>query len=228
MIKAVFIDFYGTLVHEDGAVIKQVSQIIFETGVVQNYSDIGGYWWSEFQTMFHNAYGESFVTQRELEYRSLKKTIEHFNSTADVVELSEMMFRHWTAPPAFPEAKAFFEACPFPVYIVSNIDTSDINKAIEFHGFKPDGVFTSEDAKSYKPRSELFEYALSKTGFASDEVIHIGDSLSSDINGAGNVGIKPVWINRDGKTVPDGVIAVNDLLDVFRTSFFGRNKNGII
>lgn len=44
MVKAVFLDFYGTLVHEDGEVIKQVTQIIFDTGVVQNYSDIGAYW----------------------------------------------------------------------------------------------------------------------------------------------------------------------------------------
>ena len=29
MIKAVFIDFYGTVVHEDGEVIKQVSQEIY-------------------------------------------------------------------------------------------------------------------------------------------------------------------------------------------------------
>ena len=220
MVKAVFIDFYGTLVHEDGAVIRKVSQIIFDTGVVQNYSDIGSYWWNEFQTMFHNAYGESFVTQRELEYRSLQKTIEHFHSTADAAELSEMMFRHWTAPPAFPEAKVFLEACPVPVYIVSNIDTSNINKAIAFHSFMPDGVFTSEDARSYKPRSELFAYAMRKTGFSPYEVVHIGDSLSSDVKGAGAAGIKAIWINRSDKTVPDGVIAVNNLLDIFGTSFF--------
>lgn len=221
MIKAVFTDFYGTLVHEDDEVIKQVRQIIFDTGVVQNYSDIGAYWWNEFQTLFHNAYGESFVRQRELEFISIQKTINHFNSTADASELCEMLFKHWIAPPAFPEAKAFFENCPVPVYIVSNIDTADINEAIAFHGFKPDGVFTSEEARSYKPRSELFEYALSKTGLSPDEVVHIGDSLSSDVKGAGAVGIKAIWINRGGKPVPDGVIAVDDLLDVFRSSFSG-------
>ncbi len=215
MVKAVFLDFYGTLVHEDGEVIKQVTQIIFDTGVVQNYSDIGAYWWKELQELFTNAHGNSFVTQRELEIRSLQKTIEHFNSTADAAELSEMMFRHWTAPPDFPEAKQFFEKCPVPIYIVSNIDTADINEAIAFHGFKPDGVFTSEDARSYKPRSELFEYALRKTGFSPDEVVHIGDSLSSDVKGAGEAGIKAIWINRGAKTVPDGVIAINSLLDAF-------------
>ncbi len=72
MIKAIFIDFYGTIVHEDGEVIKQISQEIFVTGKVNNKSEIGSYWWNEFQTAFINAYGDAFATQRELEYKSLE------------------------------------------------------------------------------------------------------------------------------------------------------------
>ncbi|MBO7396388.1 MAG: HAD family hydrolase [Ruminococcus sp.] len=45
------------------------------------------------------------------------------------------------------------------------------------------------------------------------EVIHIGDSLSSDIEGARNAGIGAVWINRGGRNVPQGVRAVSDLLE---------------
>lgn len=30
MTKAIFLDFYGTVVHEDGAVIKKISQEIYE------------------------------------------------------------------------------------------------------------------------------------------------------------------------------------------------------
>ena len=32
MIKALFVDFYGTVVHEDGAVIKVITQMIKDTG----------------------------------------------------------------------------------------------------------------------------------------------------------------------------------------------------
>ena len=44
MLKAVFIDFYGTLVHEDGDVIREISQVIFNTGNVNDISDIGRFW----------------------------------------------------------------------------------------------------------------------------------------------------------------------------------------
>ena len=213
MIKAFFADFYGTIVHEDGDVIKKIIRIILDTGATADKSEIGGFWWNDFQSMFMNSYGDTFETQRELERRSLKHTLEKFGSSADADELSEMMFAHWIKPPIFEDAKEFFENSLIPVYIVSNIDTADILKAIEYHGLKPAGVFTSEDAGSYKPRKELFELALKGSGLAADEVIHIGDSLSSDVKGAGALGIQTLWLNRFGREVPEGVKSISTLTE---------------
>lgn len=220
MVKAIFIDFYGTVVHEDGEVIKQISQEIFDTGKVKDKSEVGSYWWNEFQTAFISAYGENFQTQRQLEYQSLDKTIKYFNSSADAEVLSNLMFEHWVKPPIFEESKQFFEISPVPIYIVSNIDRDDILQAIKFHGLKPNGVFTSEDAKSYKPRKELFELALNSTGLSAEQVVHIGDSLSSDVKGASSVGINAIWINRSGREIPEGVIAARNLLEVYNTNLF--------
>ena len=220
MIKAVFIDFYGTVVYEDGEVIQKVSQEIFVSGKVNDKSEIGSYWWNEFQTAFNNAYGDSFKAQRILEYKSLEKTIKHFKSSADAVKLSNLMFRHWIEPPIFEESKQFFELCPVPIYVVSNIDRSDVLQAIKYHGLKPTGVFTSEDAKSYKPRKELFEFALNNVGLSAGEVLHIGDSLSSDIKGASSVGINAIWVNRNNREIPSGVTAVKNLIEIFDTKYF--------
>lgn len=93
-------------------------------------------------------------------------------------------------------------------------------QAIKYHKLKPAGVFTSEDAKSYKPRKELFEFALNNTGLAAEEVLHIGDSLSSDIKGASAIGINAIWINRSNKEVPKGVVAVKNLLEIYYTDYF--------
>ena len=214
-IKAFFVDFYGTVVHEDGEVIKKVTQIICDTGNVENPSDAGAFWWKDFQTMFMNSYGDTFETQRALEEKSLAHTLEQFGSDADVKELSNMMFAHWINPPIFEDSKDFFDKSPLPVYVVSNIDTSDILTAIDFHNLHPAGVFTSEDAKSYKPRKELFELALAKTGLKPDEVIHIGDSVSSDVQGALKLGIRVLWLNRFGKSIPEGVESITTLTEAF-------------
>ena len=213
MIKAFFVDFYGTVVHEDGEVIKKITQIISDTGKSEDKGEIGYFWWSDFQRMFLESYGDHFETQRELEKRSLEHTLEKFGSSADADMLSNMMFDHWIKPPIFEESKTFFEKSPIPIYIVSNIDASDINKAIEYHGLRPSGVFTSEDARSYKPRCELFELALRETGLKSEEVIHIGDSISSDVKGAASVNIRALWLNRFGKDIPEGIECITKLTD---------------
>ncbi len=213
MIKAFFVDFYGTIVHEDGEVIKQITRIISDTGNTDDRSEIDSFWWKDFQKMFTDSYGDGFETQRALEDRSIRHTLEKFGSDANADELSNMMFEHWVKPPIFEESKEFFEKSPIPVYIVSNIDTDDIRKAVEYHDLKPAGIFTSEDARSYKPRKELFELALRKSGLKPDEVIHIGDSMSSDVKGASAVGIRALWLNRFGKENNNNVDSITNLLE---------------
>lgn len=227
MVKAAFLDFYGTVVHEDGEIIKKITKIIMETGNTDDRGekdlvtkDIGTFWWNEFQSMYMNAYGTNFETQRALEYKSVKKVLSEFKSDADPAELSDMMFAHWTKPPIFDESKNFFETCPVPIYIVSNIDTADIVSALEYHGLRPDGVFTSEDARSYKPRKELFQLALRTTGLQGNEVVHIGDSLNSDVKGAGASGINTIWLNRFFKEVPAGITAIENLMEAYNTEYF--------
>ena len=214
-IKAFFVDFYGTIVHEDGEVIKKITDIICKTGRVEDPSEVDSFWWMDFQTMFMNSFDETFETQRTLEEKSLVHTLERFGSDVDAKELSNMMFAHWIKPPIFDDSKEFFDKSPLPVFIVSNIDTSDILQAIAYHDLHPAGVFTSEDAKSYKPRKKLFELALESAGLMPDEVIHIGDSVSSDVQGASNAGIRALWLNRFGKSIPEGVEGISGLLETF-------------
>ena len=220
MIKALFFDFYGTIVHEDGVVIDEITTIISDTGDGAEKSTIGSYWWQIFQESCRNSFGDNFKTQRELEVNSLEMTLKKFESNANADELSKKMFEHWRKPPIFEDAANFFALCDIPYYIVSNIDTDDVTAAIHHHGLTPVKVFTSEDAKSYKPRSELFEMALKETGLCPQEIVHIGDSLSSDIKGASDLGIHTIWINRNDKEIPDGVIAVASCNGIWNTPFF--------
>ena len=216
MIKAFFVDFYGTLVHEDGEVIKEIPDIICCTGKVENRKDVGVFWWNDFQTMFTNSYGKGFEIQRKLERKSLEHTLEMFHSSGNADELSNLMFAHWVKPPIFEDTKEFFERSPIPIYIVSNIDTLDIIDAISFHNLSPAGVFTSEDTKAYKPRTELFNLALNSCGLSPNEVIHIGESISGDVKGAGAPNIKPLCLNRFGKEVPDVIKSIETLLDAIK------------
>lgn len=214
MKKAVFLDFYGTVVHEDGEIIRQITQVICQTGCESDSGKVGGFWWKVFQDLCASAHEDTFRTQRELEIQSLTRTLKEFHADADPYQLSEWMFAHWRKPPIFEDAKAFFLRCPVPIYILSNIDTEDINQALAYHDLVPEKVWTSEEVRSYKPRKEMFEQALRAGGLRPDEVVHIGDSLSSDVKGAQACQIPAIWLNRSKRPVPSGVAVVSDLLQI--------------
>jgi hypothetical protein len=65
-IKALFLDFYGTVVHEDDDIIPIICREIIEAAE-ENFSEneVSRYWWEVFSKMFQNSFGDSFVTQRK-------------------------------------------------------------------------------------------------------------------------------------------------------------------
>lgn len=213
MIKAIFLDFYGTVVHEDDVAAEIAARRIAVSAGTETEA-VRSRWTEIFRQMSATAHGENFETQRVLEMRSMAEAIRQFGAEEDAVRLCEEIFPLWTKPPIFPDAAPFFAGCPVPVYFVSNIDNADITACIAHHGLSPAGVFTSEDARSYKPRPELFRLALDNTGVSPCEVLHVGDSLINDVRGAGRLGITAIWLNREEKPVPDGVQAVRTLSEL--------------
>jgi len=65
-----------------------------------------------------------------------------------------------------------------------------------------DIVILSQDFGFRKPDSRIFKVALRKADCESYEVIHIGDSLEDDVQGANEAGIISVYLNRK-KTFED-------------------------
>ena len=59
--------------------------------------------------MFLNSFGDTFETQRSLEEKSLKHTVQHFPSSQDYKELSQLLFDHWIKPPIFEDSKEFLQ-----------------------------------------------------------------------------------------------------------------------
>lgn len=64
-----------------------------------------------------------------------------------------------------------------------------------------------------KPDGEIFLYALDKLGVRPEETVFVGDSVKYDYEGAKRAGIKPLLINREGKT-SENVDSISSLTDV--------------
>ena len=90
-------------------------------------------------------------------------------------------------------------------YVVSNGTVAVQNKKLERSGLGElmDGVFLSEELGAQTPDPVFFEKVFS--GIHAEDpstVMIIGDSLTSDIQGGMNAGIKTCWYNPGKKPVP--------------------------
>jgi putative hydrolase of the HAD superfamily len=54
----------------------------------------------------------------------------------------------------------------------------------------------AQDCGVEKPDAGIFEIALEKAGCSADELLHVGDSIDDDIEGALGAGIRVIWLNR--------------------------------
>ncbi len=90
----------------------------------------------------------------------------------------------------------------YRLYIVSNGTTAVQNGRIASAGIAEyfDAIFLSEEIGFVKPQREFFEACFSKIpDFDADDAIILGDSLTSDIQGGINAGIRTCWFNPKGK-----------------------------
>ena len=144
MIKAVFIDYTGTITREDGAVSMEVVKRCYGNSDAKSPQEALTYWWG-----------------------NLKK----------------------------------YEEAAYQVAM----DDNDLH---------PAGIICGDMARAYKPHGELFEKALEVSGCKAEEVIHVGDSVASDVKGAQSAGIRPILLDRTGtKTVP-GVTVIQSLAEL--------------
>ena len=83
--------------------------------------------------------------------------------------------------------------------LISNMEYKG-DELVEGLGLAPylDFTVTSGEVGVGKPHPPIFLAALSRAGVEPHEALHVGDQITSDVQGARSVGINPVLLDRDG------------------------------
>ena len=66
-------------------------------------------------------------------------------------------------------------------------------------------VMSVEHGGIEKPDPRIFEIAIREAGCEPRELLHVGDHIEYDVRGANDVGIRSVWLNRNGACRPTDV-----------------------
>jgi len=213
-IKAVFIDYTGTMVREDGDYTKLLIKFFMENSNITDPVKVVGDVWKLVKEYEEASYLDNFITENQI----VEKIIAYYEANhelkGDFEALKKNWEKSWIYAPLFDDVKDFFKQCPYPIYVITNDGTKYIEMSMEDKGLKPAGIISAEDVKAYKPHKEIFEEALRVSGCDASEVVHIGDSMFSDINGAKACNIKPILLDRKGRPDCEGVDVATSLSKV--------------
>lgn len=214
MIKAIFMDHMGTIVSDQSKYVLGLIEKCARNCDLKSMEKTAAYWFGKHEELLRKYNGENYKLEYDIAVETFDIARKEIGLSGDSIQYADMLKMHWTRTDAFPEAGEFFAKCPVPVYLVTNNDTEYIVENMNYNGLKPAGIVSSQTAGYYKPRKEIFEKALELTGLKADEVIHVGDSIASDIKGAEGAGIKAVWIDRSGKIEKEMVRRIHSLTEI--------------
>jgi 5'-nucleotidase len=83
-------------------------------------------------------------------------------------------------------------------------------------------VVTSVDAGFRKPTPEFFQFAISKGGFAKDEILFVGNQLNTDVLGGEAFGIRTAWLSAPEFRSQDETMTLDEVKPSFILSRFGE------
>jgi len=210
MIKAVFFDFYDTIVDLDPPRQELQAQACREFGIEINPLTIS-------QGYFH---ANNFLSIENARHSIQKRTPEQLqnfwaeyesiilkHSGADVsknlalrifTRMRELDRRFVLFDDVLPVIKQLYKR-DITIGLISNL-----NRTLEMYcdalGLTPYIRFTavSYEVGEEKPHPKIFMTALERAGTEASETIHVGDQYESDVVGARRVGINPVLLDREG------------------------------
>ncbi|MBR6148623.1 MAG: HAD family hydrolase [Lachnospiraceae bacterium] len=214
MIKAYFLDYTGTMVKEDEPYTRQLLEYFVTHSNINDPKEILRIVWDMVKTLEAQSHGDAFIRNDEKVDRILDYCVREYGLNGDLDYMHQIWRNVWVRAPLFEDVKEFFERSKLPIYVLSNDDLSYLEESMKIKGLEPAGIISAEMARACKPNKAIFEKAMEIAKVKPNEVIHIGDSITSDIEPAKLLGITPVYISRKQDVKIESVRVIRSLREL--------------
>ena len=225
-IKAIFFDAAGTLIETVRPVGETYACLATKHGLGVSPAEVG----SRFRSCFASAPPLAFPRARPEEipalewdwWRSLVKNIfQPWGLFAQFDDYFFELFEYFSKPSSWklhPEAAETLVALKkqrLILDIVSNFDSRLVG-IMEGLGAARwfDRIFLSSHVGYAKPDREIFQFALNAHRLKTEEVIHVGDSKETDLQGAINAGLTGILLDPRGQNQRDGQLQIQNLKEL--------------
>lgn len=206
MYKLVILDLDNTLIdfdvmeHKSLVACFKKHQLPFEQKYLNAYSAINDRLWAGLEKGEYEK--KAILTLR------FKKWLDHFKLEGNPVLMNEDYLGQMATYAEFIDgAKPLLDYVKdkYKVVMITNGVDKVQQKKIEKTGIRDyfDCIIVSDHVGHHKPSIEIFEYMMRLVGdFKKEEMIILGDSLTSDIQGGINFSIDTCWFNKKKRSTP--------------------------
>lgn len=212
--KAVFLDYTGTMVREDEPYTMELLKYFITHSELKDPKLAFGTVWSMIKQIERDCVGDAFIGKDEMADRILDHCVKHYGLSGDLDHMHEIWRNSWIHAPLFDDVKPFLDACPLPVFVVTNDDLCYIQQSFAEKGIRPAGIVAAESVRACKPHRAIFDKALQMAGIAAHEAVMIGDSVTSDMLPAKEIGIAPILLDRKGKQTEGDFAVIRSLSEL--------------
>lgn len=214
MVKAVFLDYTGTMVRDDDPYTTELIKIFLTQSDLKELNEALRIVWGLIKKLEWEHYQDTYIKKDEMVDEILAYCVENHNLKADLTKVHDIWRNSWIHAPLYDDVRPFVEKCPVPVYVVSNDDYCYLVESFEEKKLEVAGIVSAEKVRASKPHVEILQEALRMAGVNADEAVMIGDSETSDVECAMKVGITPILIDRKGVSKRDDIQVVRTLDEV--------------
>lgn len=213
MLKAIFLDYTGTMVREDEPYTQELVKRFVTHSDIHDPMEIFTKVWGLVKKTEAEYFGDNFVMKDEMVDIILEYCVEHFGLNDNLDELHELWKNSWIYAPLFDDVKPFFERVDVPIYVVTNDDLKYVEQSMEDKGLKPAGIISAQMCRACKPHKAILEEGLKVAGVEPHEAVLIGDSETSDVVCAMAAGVTPVLLDRKGKSSRTDIKVIHSLAE---------------
>ncbi len=209
MIKHLFFDLDNTIFDFSIAERIALDGALREVGVIPTEEMIADY--IRINNEHWRALERGEVTRDYVAYHRFRELFDKYSPAASEVAAEDSYARrlgdrHYYIDGAEELIRSL--CGKYHLYIISNGTKSIQDRRIDSAGIRDlfDGIFISQEIGYEKPSAEFFAAAFREIAdFHRDEALVIGDSLTSDIKGGMNAGVRTVWYNPSGAVAPPDI-----------------------
>jgi 2-haloalkanoic acid dehalogenase type II len=197
--RAIIFDAFGTLFKvTSGGSAKTIMKNITDCGIVLDEKAFLEEWKSYYKK--HTSDDYNFMTERDIFISRIQMFYDRYHVKRNAENDADSLLATAFAREAYPETKDVLHDLMenYLVFIGSNTDNDVLECVMQNNNVTVHKVYTSENLKCYKPSGHFFTQILDDSALSANEVLFVGDSVTDDIMGPKAIGIKTVWIDRDG------------------------------